>query len=79
MSAYLVVIRNEALCLIGPFATDAHAANWAEANNALDDPRWQTVSLDLSPGHREGAASHLAISVLASTDERARAFMAASP
>jgi hypothetical protein len=31
--------------LIGPFADDDSAGDWATANNPSDDPRWQVLGL----------------------------------
>ena len=68
---YLVVVRDYALCLIGPFPTADAAADWAEASS--DDPRWQCVELeDVSSGA-------FMVSVFAPQDARARDFMALSP
>jgi hypothetical protein len=73
MNVYLVVIRSDALCLIGPFQTEAHAASWAEGNNPMDDPRWHTVRLG-------GFVSSMQpVEVFNPADGRAKAFMARSP
>ena len=67
---YLVVVRDYALCLIGPFPTADAAADRAEASN--DDPRWCVELEDVSSGA-------FMVSVFAPQDARARDFMALSP
>lgn len=43
---YIVVMRNQALLLFGPFDDLEAARQWAESNNPSDDPRWQRLQLD---------------------------------
>jgi hypothetical protein len=49
MSTYIVKIEDKRLYLIGPFASQDEAGTWggSEANNPEDDPRWQTIDLDI--------------------------------
>jgi hypothetical protein len=60
---YIVEMRDETIRLIGPFATTKALLSWAEPhygqerpadyhapNNPSDDPRWQSVWLQQSPG-----------------------------
>jgi hypothetical protein len=44
---YIMVMRDTAYWLVGPFASEDTAAEWgaAEVNNPTDDPRWQVLQL----------------------------------
>lgn len=44
-TTYIIVMRDDRYFLVGPFADDATAAEWARAHNSADDPRWHTISL----------------------------------
>lgn len=45
---YVMVMRDDAYRLVGPFHSEAAAGAWGDdpANNPGDDPRWQVLRLD---------------------------------
>lgn len=47
MSTYIMVMRDDCYCLVGPFASHDTAGEWGRdpVNNPSDDPRWQTIEL----------------------------------
>jgi len=47
MRWYILVSRDDHYKLIGPFDSQAEAAEWGKdpKNNPRDDPRWQTIEL----------------------------------
>jgi hypothetical protein len=45
---YIVVMRQTRMWLVGPFASQTEAGTWGRHNNPEDDPRWQTIELDIA-------------------------------
>lgn len=46
MKHFIVVMRDQDIWLVGPFPTQAAAAEHGRTSNVDDDPRWQTIELD---------------------------------
>src|ERR1700677_1814496 len=51
---YIVCVRDDNLRLIGPFESRDDMGIWAATNNPADDPRWQSIELDLRPEPTRG-------------------------
>ena len=53
MAHYLVVMRDQAMWLYGPFESQKAAGDWGSksSNNPADDPRWQTIELFSDPSY----------------------------
>jgi hypothetical protein len=47
---YIIEMRDTSMRAIGPFASQDAAAEWGANHNPDDDPRWQTIELDVEDG-----------------------------
>lgn len=65
----VLLMRHQRYWLVGPFDSPEHAAEWGRRTQTAvnDDPRWQTIELDVSTMMHEqpGVPAHSMCSVYA--------------